>query len=173
MSQIYNTDIEKLAVLLTPTFLRKERFMAWLRCLLSPIKPIQERFLFERAEDLYKLEHTAQVCSIEKVLNDRFDVSERRIRIVDVDRKEPFYIFSEAERTPKFINPAPNTNIYLYSEGVSKKGGVDFLIEIPLEVWNNEKTEVDFGEYRFYAIEAVVDYYKLASKKYKIILKNG
>ncbi|MDY3522054.1 hypothetical protein PG644_10485, partial [Riemerella anatipestifer] len=81
MSQIYNTDIEKLAVLLTPTFLRKERFMAWLRCLLFPIKPIQERGLSERAEDLYKLEHTAQVCSIEKVLNDRFDVSERRIRI--------------------------------------------------------------------------------------------
>lgn len=171
MSRIYNTNIEKLGVLFTPTFLRQERNLAWLRCLLTPLKPLQQQFLKYRLEDLYKLEHTAQVCSMEKVLNDRFDVSERRIRIVDVDRKEPFYIFSEAERTPKFIN-SNTTNIYLYSEEISTNGSVDFLIKVPLEVWDNEKTEVEIGEYRFYAIEAVVDFYKLAGKNYKIILEN-
>lgn len=173
MSQIFNLNIRKLSILLTPTFLRKERFLAWLYCLVYPLEFVYEAFLKRRTEDIYKLEHTAQVFSLEKVLNDAFDIAERRIRIGDVERKEPFYIFSEAENTPAFIYQEQENKepIYLYSEGVSVKGGYDFMVYLPLEIWNAEKTEVSIGEYRFYAIEALLDFYKLGGKKYKIVLQ--
>lgn len=158
--------------MLTPTFLRKEKFLAWIYCLVHPLEFVNDEFLKNRADDLYQLAHTPQVFSLEKVLNDAFDISQRRIRIGDVERKEPFYIFSEAENTPTFIHQEKENKetIYLFSEGVSVKGGYDFMVYLPLDVWNAEKTEISIGEYRFYTVEALLDFYKLGGKKYKIVL---
>lgn len=173
MSRIYNLNIKKLTILITPTFLRKERFLEWVHSLISPLEFLYDEFLKHRAEDIYKLEHTAQVISLEKVLNDRFDISQRRIRIGDVERKEPFYIFLETEQTPKFVHSESENKepIYLYSEGISVKGRYDFMVYLPLDIWQREKTEVGIGEYRFYEMESLIDFYKLAGKKYKIILE--
>lgn len=174
MSRIYNLNISKLALLLTPTFLRKERFTAWIRCLIAPLNFVHEKFLKHRTEDLYKLEHTAQVISLEKVLNDRFDISERRIEVGDIERKEPFYIYSEREIKPKYIHSEQENKgkVYLYSEAVSKANKYDFIVWLPYNIWMREGTEVAFWKFRFYEMEALIDFYKLAGKRYVIAIKD-
>ncbi|MRI63994.1 hypothetical protein EDM00_08340 [Ornithobacterium rhinotracheale] len=171
MNRIFNIDLPKLALLLTPTFLRKARFKAWLVSLVYPITSVQSTFQRLRGEDIYKLEHTPQVCSLEAMLNDHFDITQRRIRIGETLKADPFFIFAENENTPKFIDNE-NEIIYLNSYNENADTGSEFVVYLPFEVWDREKTEEKLGKYRYYRIEALLDFYKLAGKKYKIVL-NG
>ena len=170
MYQMFNIDFKKLAVLLIPTFLREPKHIAFVECFINPITEIQREFLDLRAKDIYKLNHTPQVCSLERMLNDHFDISQRRIRIGEVLSNEPFFIFKESENTPKYID---ETNIiYLNRYSANAGNGNEFTVYLPYDIWNEQKTEVELGEYRYYRIEALLDFYKLAGKKYKIVL-NG
>ncbi|MRI64681.1 hypothetical protein EDM00_11895, partial [Ornithobacterium rhinotracheale] len=91
MNRIFNIDLPKLVLLLTPTFLRKARFKAWLVSLVYPLTSVQNTFQRSRGEDIYKLEHTPQVCSLEAMLNDHFDTEQRRIRIGETLKADPFF----------------------------------------------------------------------------------
>ena len=49
--------------------------------------------------------------------------------------------------------------------------GVDFIVKVPQEVWDSQKTPTsEIGRYRFFEMEALIDFYKLASKRYMIAL---
>lgn len=148
----YNLDINKLTILLTPTFLRKERFLAWLRVLHFPLIEIVDKFNFNRNENLYNLAHNGQVCYLRGVLNDRFDPIQRRIKIADGNRYQRQYIYTRGEQKPKYLG-----KIYLYDRADYGDTGVDFIVLIPRGLIYNE-----------YEMKALVDFYKLASKRYKI-----
>lgn len=148
----YNIDINKLVALLMPTFLREEKHLAWLRVLHYPLRGLLDRFTFNRNENLYNLWHNGQVCYLRKVLNDRFDVSERRIEITDGNRFTRQYIYTDGEQRSKYLGI-----MYLRDDADYADTGVDFLVLVP--------STVKFGEYE---IEALIDFYKLASKRYKI-----
>ncbi len=60
--------------------------------------------------------------------------------------------------------------MYLHDDSVYADTGVDFLVLLPFEVWNAHREEVGIGQFRFYKIEALVDFYRLAGKRYKIDL---
>lgn len=164
MSNFYKVNFKKLAVMLLPTFLRQRKMIAWLKVLVTPLQELYEDFLQKRRYDLYRLNHTGQVFSLRKVLNDEFDNELRRIKIVDAPEMEPQYIYTEAEQQPVYLEDP----LYLYQDENYAYTGVDFIVLIPFEVWNIQKTEVQIGEYRFYKIEALVDFFRLASKKYTI-----
>lgn len=148
----YNLDINKLTILLTPTFLRKERFLAWLRVIHFPLIEIVDKFNFNRNENLYNLAHNGQVCYLRVVLNDRFDPIQRRIKIADGNRYQRQYIYTRGEQKPKYLG-----KIYLYDRADYGDTGVDFIVLIPRGLIYNE-----------YEKKALVDFYKLASKRYKI-----
>lgn len=147
----YNLDINKLTTLLTPTFLRKEKFLAWLRVLHFPLIEIVDKFNFNRNENLYNLAHNGQVCHLRGALNDRFDPSQRRIRITDGNRYKREYIYTRGEQKPKYLG-----KIYLYDRADYGDTGVDFIVLIPKGL-----------SYNAYEMKALVDFYKLASKRYK------
>lgn len=151
----YNININKLTALLTPTFLRKERHLAWLRALHYPLNGLADRFNFNRNENLYNLAHNGQVCYLRKVLNDRFDVSQRRIEIADGNRYKRPYIYTDGERKPKFLG-----TMYLRDDADYGDTGLDFLVLVPSDL-----------KYNSYEMRALVDFYKLASKRYKIQIK--
>ena len=65
---------------------------------------------------------------------------------------------------PKFLN-----TINLRDESVYQDTGIDFLVLLPKEVYDKQITQIQ-NTTRFYDVEGVVDYYKLASKRYKIQL---
>lgn len=144
--------INRLTELLTPTFLRKQKFLAWLRALHFPLIKIVDDFNFNRNQNLYNLAHNGQVCYLRKALNDRFDVGQRRIKIADGNRYQRQYIYTRGEQKPKFLG-----KIYLYDRADYGDTGVDFIVLIPNNLVFNE-----------YEMKALVDFYKLASKRYKI-----
>lgn len=148
----YNLNINKLVGLLLPTFLRKEKMLAWLRALHFPLIKIVDDFNFNRNQNLYNLAHNGQVCYLRKALNDRFDVSERRIKITDGNKYNRQYIYTLGEQKPKYLGM-----IYLRQNADYSDTGVDFIVLIP----NGLK-------YNKFEAKALIDFYKLASKRYKI-----
>ena len=151
----YNLNINKLTELLTPTFLRKERMLAWLRVLHFPLIKIMDDFNFNRNQNLYNLAHNGQVCYLRKALNDRFDIAQRRIKIIFFNDTATTEIYTDGEKKPKFLG-----RMYLRDDADYSDTGVDFVVLIPAGL-----------NYNDYEMRALIDFYKLASKRYKIQTK--
>lgn len=145
-------NIDKLVVLLLPTFLRKPKLVAWLRTLATPLHKLLYAFQQARTADLYNLAHNSQVCYLRKALNDEFDPQQRRIRIEDGKQNERLYIYSRSANRPLFLG-----KVFLYQRGDYIDGGVDFIVVIPQGL-----------QYDKYKLEALVNFYKLAGKRWQI-----
>jgi len=152
MSAMYNFNIDKLLVLLTPTFLRKRKLVAWLRTLAMPLNKLLDDFKVHRERDLYNLTHNSQVCYLRKALNDEFDPQLRRIKIEDGTRNIRRYIYQRNVNRPLYLG-----RMFLYLRGNYIDGGVDFVVVLPRGL-----------EYDKYKLEALVNFYKLAGKRWTI-----
>ena len=152
---MYNLNIDKLLVLLTPTFLRKAKLIAWLRTLAMPLNKLLDDFKVHRERDLYNLAHNSQVCYLRKALNDEFDDEQRRIRIEDGRQKQRLYIYPRSANKPLYLG-----KVFLYHRGDYNDGGVDFIVVLPQGL-----------EYDRYKLEALVNFYKLAGKRWTIETK--
>nr|DAN50685.1 MAG TPA: hypothetical protein [Caudoviricetes sp.] len=152
MSATYNFNIDKLLVLLTPTFLRKRKLVAWLRTLAMPLNKLLDDFKVHRERDLYNLTHNSQVCYLRKALNDEFDPQLRRIKIEDGTRNIRRYIYQRNVNRPLYLG-----RMFLYLRGNYIDGGVDFVVVLPRDL-----------EYDKYKLEALVNFYKLAGKRWTI-----
>ena len=150
-----NIDIDKLLVLLTPTFLRKPKLIAWLRTLAMPLNKLLDDFKVHRERDLYNLTHNSQVCYLRKALNDEFDPQLRRIKIEDGRQNQRLYIYPRSANRPLYIG-----KVFLYQRGSYIDGGVDFVVVLPHGL-----------EYDRYKLEALVNFYKLAGKRWTIEIK--
>lgn len=149
----YNLDIPKLTKLLTPTFLRSPLMMAWLEVLHFPLEKVLDTFNYNRNDNLYNLAHNGQVCYLRAALNDRFDPQLRRIEILDGNQYQRQYIYTDGEMKPKFLG-----TIFLYDDSDYGDTGVDFIVKVPAGL-----------QYNTYEMKALVDFYRLASKRYKIV----
>ena len=129
--------------------------LAWLRALHFPLIEIVDDFNCNRNQNLYKLAHNGQVCYLRKVLNDRFDIAQRRIKIIDGNKYKREYIYTDGEKKPKFLG-----TMYLRDDADYSDTGVDFVVLIP--------TGLNYNDYE---MRALIDFYKLASKRYKIQTK--
>lgn len=149
---MYNLNIDKLLVLLTPTFLRKPKLVAWLRMLATPFHKLLYDFQRASQDNLYNLAHNSQVCYLRKALNDEFDDEQRRIRIEDGKQKQRLYIYPRSANKPLYLG-----KIFLYQRGDYIDGGVDFIVVLPKDL-----------TYDKYKLEALVNFYKLAGKRWEI-----
>jgi hypothetical protein len=182
-SRVFNIDYKKLIVLLLPPFLRQSILFAFLKVLTKPVVTLYDSFLTNREENIYKINHTGQVCYLRKLLNDAFDVTDRRIYIEDgsvndwkfVYKKSTFnatdngiaLMMSEADSvsTDTLGNSikiflTDNDGITLIStQGNVGSSGVDFLVLVPGAL----SRTIDKNK-----MIAFINYYKLASKRYTI-----
>ena len=149
----YNINFNKLVVLNQPTFLRKNVMVVFLRVLIKPINTLYYQWYQFRTANLYKLEHTGQVCYLRKVLNDRFDRSQRRIKIGNGNKYDRQYIYTSPELKPKFIG-----TMYLHQRSDYADTGVDFIVYAPVELLDPNN----------YEMKALIDFYKEGAKRYKI-----
>ncbi|MBB6499108.1 hypothetical protein [Pedobacter cryoconitis] len=150
----YKIDFKKLAVLLLPTFLRKNLITGYIQALVTPISMLYQLWYIKREDNLYKLDHNGQVCYLRKVLNDLFDAELRRIFIDDGNRFKRTYLYTMAENQPHYLG-----SLYLQPSTSFADTGTDFKVMIPSEL--NTQTN-------HYQLIALVDFYKLASKRYTI-----
>lgn len=152
----FDTNFKRLIENHLPTFWRKPKMLAWMRILSQNIDNLAYDFRQNRDgnpnSNLYKMRHNGQVCYMQATLNDRFDVSLRRIIIVDGNRYKRRYIYTRGEEKPKFLG-----KIFLRDRADYEDTGVDFIVLIPEGLIYND-----------YELRSVIDFYRLGSKRYKI-----
>ena len=150
--QLFN--INKLIQLLLPTFLRRTKLIAFLETIATPIDTLYH-------DTLYKMQHDCRVIYLEKVLNENFTtgynsmfhLSTRKIYIEDGPEVIRVYIFQNDENKPLFLD-VEGQQVYL-----DKPNEVfyNFIIKVP------ESLVYDSAKFK-----EIVDYYRLAGKKYTV-----
>lgn len=148
----FKIDYDRLIVMLLPTFLRRERMTAWLRSLLTPVSSLYNNWFGFRSRNIYQLAHNGQVVYLRAALNDSFDPVERRIQIIDGNRFKRKFIYTNPEQKPRFLG-----TMYLNRSLDFADTGVDFIVAVPAGLVFNP---ID--------MTALVNFYKIASKRYKI-----
>lgn len=157
-SRIFHIDYKKLVQLLLPIRLRRPLILLVLQSLIWPLQMLYGRFTRQRDAHLYRLKITPQVVYLERLLNDKYDILERRIRIVDPQYFDPMYLYQKEENKPVYLHQEnENQPVYLYQSGQTPEHAADFTIEIPADITFLEPE-----------LRAVVDAYKLAGKIYMI-----
>lgn len=151
---MFNTDHSKLASLHTPTRQRKIRFLSLLKCFVAPIQVYQNEFEANRNNNIYKLNHNGQICRLTSVLNDTFDNEQRRIYIANGGGNLVTLIHKDTDQ--KLVQ----LPIIVHRDEDYADSGYDFIVVIPSDIPLSQETE--------YHIKSVVNYYKLAGKRYKI-----
>ncbi len=168
---VFDVDFNVLVRQLLPVRLRQAVTLAWLKCLVAPVKWIHSFFMVNRQNNLYLLSHNGQVCYLEAALNDIFDPDNRRIFIDDPLFRDPVYTYLINEEKPVFLGlvseigvssiPAPNpVPLYLESE-LYNGGGTSFIINVPLVLSLTPGQMARFT--------ALVDRYKLPARLYDIV----
>ena len=150
----FNVQWKKLAVLLTPTFLRSELMKSWIELLMEGINDIHYQWLQFRKSNIYILAHNSQVCYLRGALNDRFDNEQRRIQIIDGNKYTRKYIYTDEKQKPRFLGI-----IYIHGDEDYSDTGVDFIVQVPNDIIFNINE-----------MKGLIDFYKLASKRYKIVI---
>jgi hypothetical protein len=76
---IFNIDYPALVYYLLPVRKRTLKRLAWINSLIAPFIYVYNLFYTNRANNLYYLQHTSQVCFLLAALNDIFDPTLKRI----------------------------------------------------------------------------------------------
>lgn len=132
--------------------------LKWLYSLILPVKSVYGDFVNNRSANIYRLTHNSQVCYLRKVLNDAFDMSQRRIYIADGNRFPRLYIYTSGEQQKKYLG-----KMYLRQFNDFADSGVDFRVIVP------EGFDISGNSAQ---LNALINMYKLASKRYKINIEN-
>lgn len=157
----FDVNWDKLVLYLLPTFLRRPFLLGYIRALLAPMESLYYKWYNWRIDNIYKLEHTNQICYLRGSLNDKFDPVERRIRIGNGLLYETQYIFTEAEGQDVWLYTEQEAEIlWLRTEAETADTGLDFIVYVPEEIYNSQLD----------GLKAHIDFYKAGGKRYKIII---
>lgn len=151
---MFSVSHSKLATLLTPTRQRKIKFLSLLKCFTSPLQVMQNDFEKNRTNNIYKLIHNGQVCYLRKVLNDTFDNTERRIFITDGGDKNVLLIHRDSDQ--KLVE----LPVIVHRDSDYGDSGYDFIVVVPATLNFTQEVELH--------MKSVINFYKLAGKRYKI-----
>ena len=157
----YKIDWNILALDNLPTMLRKPSFSALAQILLKPINSLYYKWYNWRIDNIYKLDHTNQICYLRGSLNDKFDPVERRIYIGNGLLFDTQYIFTEAEEQDVWLDTeAEIETIWLRTEPETADTGLDFIVYVPETIYN---TQLD-------GLRAHIEFYKAGGKRYNIFI---
>ena len=134
-------NLVSMGIVLLPVILRKPVVCAILRSALSALQAehdtIHNTHHGEPWGTYYRLRHTGQVCSLESLLNDRFDASRRRITIGGSKGEERWYIYTEGELTLQpflltYVDSDEDSPKYLYPDAdYVDKVEDGFIVNVP------------------------------------------
>jgi hypothetical protein len=160
-ARIYDIKYKKLVTWVVPQVLRKTRLTVLLNVLVSPVVYIYNLFLINRRNNLYKLLITPQICYLEMALNDKYDSSNRKIKIEKAKSYDPLYLYQRIEQIPVYLygknTATAGQKQVLYQKKEASAYQYDFIVKVPTTV------VFDVNE-----MMAVIDNYILPDKVYKI-----
>lgn len=149
----YKVDFRKLGALILPINWRSPSLIALVNALVSHLETVNDEFIENRNYNIERATFNGQVCHLRGILNDKFD-SDRRITIESPINKKETYIYTDAENKPKYLG-----ELVLYPANEFSDDQVDFIVKVP-------KALTDYYD----QIYNTVDYYRLASKRFRIEL---
>lgn len=161
----YDINIAKLAIQLLPMCLRGDKMKAFVKAFAEPLRYMREYFeAFRKSKD-YRLTHNSQVCYLQAALNDRFDPLLRGIEILDGDgNNEGVILHKRSENNPLNIYERQEEKpVIMYQRNFGGSRAITFQVKVPRRLSLNDRLNE-------YDVSAVVNEYKLASMRYKIIL---
>lgn len=156
--KIFDLDLKKLGLLLTPPFVRSVEFIGFLFAFIAPLIDTYILFLAARKQNLIRMKFNYQVCSLEYRLNDAFDSIERRIKIESAEQFDDVFLYTKAEDDQYFNKTkwlSTDNPIYIRTHA-ELYTMFDFIVKIP-------DTDINI-----FQLKAEIDFYKLPSKQYKI-----
>ena len=155
MGNIYNVDITRLIKLLLPMKWRNAGLLALIGALTEPIAGMPAELGGYKAKQEYRMRYNGQVCRLRGLLNDEFDAEKRRITVADAK------------------SSLADGYIFVYSRKEGK-----YEVQLPCEIWERSNQQYDMGDFdvnvpmelkeKELRIKAIINEYKLASKRYKI-----
>lgn len=154
---MFNVDFQKLLTWLLPAWLRKENILLLMLALTWPVRQLYNSFLMFYDAKIYRLTHNSQVCYLQAVLNDHFDVGSRRIYIGDFDGRDRIYFWPQVDRRDVNFGEVQ----YFWPNDSYKDSRVDFTIHLPADVVTTTP--------QMAYLKSLTDEYKLAGKKYNIV----
>jgi hypothetical protein len=156
----YIIDYTKLVNGRLPAKIRKPKMKAFMMTLVNPFIFIYNSLKSLRDQLIYKLTITPQVVYLQKMLNDRYDSSLRRIHIEDGLEYNALPIYMKAELKPVPIyrkSEALRPKKFLYTKGEAGQFTFDFVVYVPIDI------SFDSNE-----MVSLINSYKLASMFFKI-----
>jgi hypothetical protein len=157
----YKIDFNRLGILLLPTFLRKETMVAFVQIFLKSIDYTYDDWFNWRLKNIYKLEHSGQVCYLRKSLNENFDPIQKRIWIGEGQLHDTTYIYTEGEdKITRIYTESENKIFWLRTEAETADTGLDFIVWVPPEVYKDS----------FFGADAHIKFFKAGGKRYKIMI---
>jgi hypothetical protein len=144
----YSFDTEKWIAWLLPAVVRRAKMLAWLKALLKPVKTLHSRFYMFTSSTEEILSSSPQVVVLRGILNHKFDVTEKRIDVLDAQNSGQTWVYLEGENQPLYMP------LFL-----SSGERFDFVVRVPTGLSSVQRQ-----------IEAVLNRFKMPSKKYKIEL---
>ena len=156
--KIYDLNVDRLGVWLLNKVNRKAGILVLVKALLSPLIWLHDYFIRYRKAKLYQLMISSQVCYLERLLNDRYDFTARRIYIDDAIWHQAWYLYQDEELKPEWLyQEGENNPVWLYSENEAGELKDDFVVFVP--------AAMDFDENE---MRSLLDNYRLFGTHYKI-----
>lgn len=170
----YGIDFEKKITQILPYFWtitiftqdQKDIFLNYCYVLFSQLTPINDQFIDFCVFIENRLSYTGQVLSLEKLLNDNFDNTQRRITIECLDALpiEGIDIYLDLEIDPSendfYLDSETNPNpISLFLDGENpQENNFNFNVNVPADIAQSDLI-----------IRALLDIYVVSGQNYQII----
>ncbi len=119
MDSRYDIDFDKMVRFNTPEKLQDEPdYLSWMVVLFNPLVKMYNAFLRFCDATIYDLLFTGQVCSLERMLNDKYDFTSRRIYIEDAVLQSPIYLYQDIEnKDVDLYTDAENLAVSIFTDG--------------------------------------------------------
>ena len=136
----YNVDFKTLGTEILPVKLRKNKFTSYVAWLLEGVSFVYNAWKNKRTVTLIRAKTTSQVYSLEKFLNDKYDTTKRRIKVVDGNKYNATYLYLKRENNPVYIyKENENKPIYLYLESEIGDDTLSFIVQVPRDIYSNKE----------------------------------
>lgn len=165
---MFNIDLNRLILQLLPSFFRQPLVFGILRAAIVPLNDVYKKFTDARQLHIYKLKHNGQVCYLRSVLNDSFQSDYGKFDILSIV-KEGEWAYAITENGTKItIATAEDQKVngqyvdngqvipIVYSSFSLNQAQNNFIVAVPFDLYSDQM---------LIAISAIVDKYKLISKR--------
>lgn len=156
----YHFDVNKWIIQMLPIILRKKSIYAFLRCMLYPLKQLEDAFLAYKEGVDRQLASSSFENTLERFLNRLFFFEYNAIFITDIVAENPCLSFYNESVDPAYmslVNETPASPLVLSSLSPEDVTG-SFIVHVPASL-----TAADIA-----TVSNWVNYYKIAGTEFSI-----